>query len=184
MNSEIYLRLEKLMKKLGFSVSDGSFTKAEMKAYAAAIDLAEAKMSEVLKNIFISTAEGLGLSMFLSMIGERPASDDAQSREMIISAVSDRRGLYTKSYFDSIIKTLGKDSSYTISGNTMIFLYKGNLYRPRFDEYSKLITAYNPCTVVVCNKSGYTCSQWEEAAFRWYETDSRSIPFITLDNIS
>ncbi len=64
MNSEIYLRLENLMKRLGFSVSDGSFTKAEMKAYAAAISLAEAKMSEVLKNIFISTAEGLGISMF------------------------------------------------------------------------------------------------------------------------
>ncbi len=49
MNSEIYLRLENLMNRLGFSASDGSFTKAEMKAYAAAISLAEAKCQEVLK---------------------------------------------------------------------------------------------------------------------------------------
>ena len=183
MNNEIYLRLEGLMKKLGFSVSDGSFTKAEMKAYAAAISLAETKMAETLKNTFISTAESPGLSLFLSMIGEKPASTNAASRENVISAVSDLRGFYTKSYFDNIVKSLGTGSSYTVSGNVMDFSYKGNAYRPRFDDYSKLITDYNPCTVVVNNESGLAFSKWDTAAFRWYENDRRNIPFITLDNI-
>lgn len=184
MNNEIYLRLENLMKRLGLSVSDGSFTKAEMKAYAAAISLAEEKMTETVKNIFIDTAGELGLSMFLSMIGEKPASDDAESRNRVISAVSDKKELYTKSYYDSLVAALGTGSSYTVSGNVMNFSYKGALYRPCFDEYSRLITAYNPCTVVIINGGGYTFASWDKAAFRWYETDSRSIPFITLDTIA
>ncbi len=184
MNNEIYLRLENLMKRLGLSVSDGSFTKAEMKAYAAAISLAEEKMTETVENIFIDTAGELGLSMFLSMIGENPASDDAESRNRVISAVTDKRELYTKSYYDSIVASIGTGSSYTVSGNVMNFSYKGDLYRPCFDEYSKLLTVYNPCTVVISNGNGYTFASWDQADFRWYETDSRSIPFITLDSMS
>lgn len=183
MNSEIYLRLENLMKRLGFSVSDGSFTKAEMKAYAAAISLAEAKMSEVLKNIFISTAEGLGISMFLSMISEQPASSNDKSRKNVISAVSDKIGFYSKSRFDDIVNSLGTGSSYTVSGNIMDFSYEGALYRPCLDEYSKLISSHNPCTVLVDNKMGYAFSIWDAAAFRWFEIDKRNIPFVTLENI-
>lgn len=183
MNNEIYLRLENLMKRLGFSVSDGSFTKAEMKAYAAGISLADSKMAETLKNTFISTAESPGLSMFLSMIGEKPASTNAKSRENVISAVSDKRGIYSKSCFDEIVHLIGTGSSYTVSGNIMDFLYEGNVYRPTLDDYSKLIKDYNPCTVIVNNKSGRAFSRWDNAAFRWYENDKRSIPFITLDTI-
>ncbi|MDE6111586.1 MAG: hypothetical protein K2F65_06700 [Eubacterium sp.] len=183
MNNEIYLRLEILMKKLGLSVSNGSFTKAEMKAYAAAIRLAELKMTETLKNIFISTADYSGLSMFLSMIGEKPASTDTASRNNVVSAVSDNRGFYTKSYFDDIVQSFGTGSSYTVNGNTMDFSYKGSAYRPRFDDYSKLITDYNPCTVIVNNNSGFAFSKWDTAAFRWFENDVRNIPFITLDTI-
>lgn len=183
MNNAIYFRLESLMKKLGFSVSDGSFTKAEMKAYAAAISLAETKMAETLKNVFIDTADNFGLSMFLSMIGEKNASTDSESRKNIISAVSDKRGFYTKSYFESIIKTLGTTTKYIVGGNVMDFSYEGNLYRPRFDDYSKLLTDYNPCTAVLNNKKGREWSSWDDASFRWYEINKFNIPFLTLDNM-
>lgn len=183
MNNEIYLRLENLMKKLGLSTSDGSFTKAEMKAYAAAISLAEAKMTETLKNVFVGTADNYGLSMFLSMIGEKPASTDSKSRENIISAVSDKREFYTKTYFDNVVKSLGSGSAYTISKNVMNLNYSGNTNRPEFDDYSKLITDYNPAAVIVDNKSGRAFSKWDSASFRWFETNQRNIPFLTLDNI-
>ncbi|MDE5605272.1 MAG: hypothetical protein K2I73_06805 [Eubacterium sp.] len=183
MNNEIYLRLERLMKRLGFSVSDSSYTKAEMKAYAAAVSLAEEKMKSILKNTFITTADHLGLSMFLSMIGETPASADSKSKENVISAVSDQRGFYTKAYFDKIVQSLGTGSSYTVNGNVMDLKYAGNTYRPTLDDYSKLITDYNPCTVLVDNNSGRAFSKWDYAAFRWFEIDKRNIPFSTLDTI-
>ncbi|MDE6659775.1 MAG: hypothetical protein K2K01_06650 [Eubacterium sp.] len=183
MNNEIYLRLEKLMKKLGFSMLNGSFTKAEMKAYAAAVSLAEEKMKNTLKNTFITTADNLGLSMFLSMIGETPASASSKSKENVISAVSDQRGFYAKSYFDNMVHSLGTNSSYTVSGNVMDFKYAGNTNRPMLDDYSKLITDYNPCTVLVDNKGGRTFSVWEAAGFRWFEIDKRNIPFSTIDTI-
>ena len=135
MNNEIYLRLEKLMKKLGFSVLDSSFTKAEMKAYAAAVSLAEEKMKNTLNNTFITTADHLGLSMFLSMIGETPASSSAKSKENVIAAVSDNRGFYSKSSFDSAVKELGSGTSYKISGNVMDFNYHANTNSPMVDDY-------------------------------------------------
>lgn len=183
MDNAIYLRLESLMKKLGFMVSDGSFTKAEMKAYAAAISLAEAKMTDTLKNCFIGTAESLGLSMFLSMVSELPASNEAQSKKNVISAVSDKIGFYSKTDFDTMVKSLGTGSSYKINGNVMDFNYAGNVNRPTFDDYSKLISSYNPCTVLVDNKSGRAFSKWDTAAFRWFEIDKRNIPFVTLENM-
>ena len=183
MNDEIYLRLEKLMKKLGFSVLGGSFTKAEIKAYAAAVSLAEEKMKNTLINTFITTADHLGLSMFLSMIGETPASTNTKSKENVISAVSDQRGFYTKAYFDDIVQSLGTGSPYTINGNVMDLKYAGNTNRPMLDDYSKLITDYNPCTVLVDNNCGRTFSVWDAAGFRWFEIDKRNIPFSTLDTM-
>ena len=183
MNNEIYLRLEKLMKKLGFSMLNGSFTKAEMKAYAAAVSLAEEKMKNTLKNTFIGTADDLGISMFLSMIGETPASTSSKSKENVISAVSDQRGFYTKSYFDSVVQSLGTGSTYTVSGSVMDLQYAGNTNRPMLDDYSKLITDCNPCIVLVDNKSGRAFSKWDSASFRWFEIDKRNIPFSTLDTI-
>ena len=173
------------MSKLGLSVDEGTFTNAEMKAYAAAISLADEKMTEILKNVFISTAENPGIAMFLSMIGENPVSSAAQSKLNIISAVSDNRSIYTRSKYDSIVKAIGtaNQSSYTVSGNIMDFAYGGNVNRPRFDDYSRLITDYNPCTVVINNNSGRTFSSLDTAAFRWFEIDRRSIPFETLDNM-
>lgn len=50
MNSnEIFSRLEGLMKKLSMSSERGSYTRAEMKAYAAGIALAAENMERVLK---------------------------------------------------------------------------------------------------------------------------------------
>ncbi len=66
MNDEIYSRLEGLMKSLGLSVNNGSFTKAEMKAYAAGIGLAQEKMKKAMNNVFIDTADEQGTAMFLS----------------------------------------------------------------------------------------------------------------------
>lgn len=185
MNNEIYLRLESLMKKLGFSVSNGSFTKAEMKAYAAAISLAESKMNAILKNTFISTADTSGLSMFLSMVGEKPASNASESKALVVSAVSDQVEIYPRSGFNKVIQAIGIGNKmfYMIDGNVINLYYSGDAYRALPDDYSKIITDYLPCTILIDNEIGHAFSEWDKAGYRWFEIDKRNIPFVTLENI-
>ena len=91
MNSnEIFSRLEGLMKKLSMSSERGSYTRAEMKAYAAGIALAAENMERVLKNLFIDTAENDGIALFLSMINENPAQTESESKQLIIDTVSNQ----------------------------------------------------------------------------------------------
>lgn len=186
MNNEIYLRLEGLMKKLGLSVESGSFTKAEMMAYAAAVNLAEDKMKDTLKNIFIDTAGKTGTALFLSMVGEKPAASAEDSKNRVIDAVSDNIGIYTRSQFNSLVAGLGdteESTTYTVSGNVMKLNYGGTANRPRFEDFSKQVNKHNPCTVVIDSGNGRTFGTWNSSLFKWFELDSLSIPFVTIDGM-
>ena len=182
MNNDIFFRLENLMKKTGLSVNSGSLTKAEMKASAAGISLVHNQMAGIMKNIFIDTAEKEGTAMFLSMVNEKPADSVSLSKELVTDAVSDNPCIYSKSRFDSVVKADGT-SSYSMSGNIMDFRYGGTEDRLQFETFSKLIHDINPCTVIVDNHIGRTFAVWDKAAFRWFELDSFSVPFITLDGM-
>lgn len=182
MNNEIYARLEKLMKSLGLSVKDGSFTKAEMQAYAAGIAIVHENMKKAMSNIFIDSADAEGTAMFLSMVSEKPAADAQMSKKLVINAVSDNPCIYSKTYFDSIV-TADSKASYTVSGNIMDFNCNLADYRMQLEAYSKQISDINPCTVVINNNVGRSFDAWDSAALRWFELDRFEIPFITLDGI-
>ena len=104
-------------------------------------------------------------------------------QSVVLNLKAQRGGFYTKAYFDSIVQSLGTGSSYTVNGNVMDLKYAGNTNRPTLDDYSKLITDHNPCTVLVDNNCGRSFSVWDNASFRWFEIDKRNIPFSTLDTI-
>lgn len=182
MNSEIYARLEKLMKGLGFSVENGSFTKAEMQAYAAGIALVQKNMEKAMNNIFIDSADAEGIAMFLSMVNEKPAADAPASKSLVINAVSDNASIYSKTYFDSVTRADGK-ASYTMSGNMMDYNCTLADGRKQLEAYSKQINDINPCTVAVNNYAGRSFGRWDSDALRWFELDRLEIPFITLDTI-
>ncbi len=182
MNDEIYSRLEGLMKSLGLSVNNGSFTKAEMKAYAAGIGLAQEKMKKAMNNVFIDTADEQGTAMFLSMVKEKPAVDTALSKAAVINAVADNPGIYSKSYFDAAVKENG-GASYTMAGNVMQFSCGSADFRTLLEMLSKQITDVNPCTVVINGNAGKHFDKWDAAALRWFELDRLELPFITLDGI-
>lgn len=182
MNNEIYARLEKLMKSLGFSVENGSFTKAEMKAYAAGISIVQESMKKAMNNIFIDSADMQGTAMFLSMVNEKPAADAQTSKNLVIHAVSDNPCIYSKTYFDSVIQADGK-ASYTMSDNIMDFNCTLADCRKQLEAYSKQINDINPCTVVINNNAGRSFDVWNSAALRWFELDRLEIPFITLDTM-
>lgn len=186
MSSSIFARLEALIKKLGLSAEAGTFTRAELKAYAAGISLAEKAIENALKNVFIDTADNTGLALFLSMISEKPKQTEELSKSAVIDAVSDVGAIYAKDKFDSYLRIMLScgPTPYVINGNSMDFNYIGIKNKGMLEEYSKLINDFNPCTVYVDNNgTGLHFYEWNIANLRWFEIDSFSVPFLTIEKI-
>lgn len=183
MNNEIYSRLENLMKCLHMSVEQGAYTRAEMKAYAAGIALAQEKMESVFKNLFIDSATDQGLSMFLSMIGENPSETQEASRQKIIDTVSSNKEIFSLSEFNEIVSSYG-DITYDVYGNVVEFSFGIPFGREMLEILAKLASDIVPCTSIVCaDGKGRSFKELEALALRWYEIDGFGLSFYALETL-
>lgn len=182
MNSEIFSRLEGLMKSLALSVEEGSYTRAEMKAYAAGIELATQELEAVLKNLFADTASTGGLAMFLSLIGEKPAASQEASRRLITNAISAGRRALTKSEFDEILSSMG--CAYSVSGNEIFLELNSSFSRELLETVMKLIRDHVPCSSVLSPVgNGRRFDDWDNLALRWFELDGLNMPFYIAERL-
>lgn len=183
MSNEIFSRLESLMKSLKLSVEEGSYTRAEMKAYSAGIELAADKLEELLQNLFVDTASAKGLAMFLSLIGEKPAASPEESRRVITDLISAGRRLYTKSEFDKVIASMGP-ITYNVYGNEIRLDLGSAFSRQIFEGITKLIRDYSPSSSVIdIVSAGHTFADWDGLGMRWFELDSYELPFYIIDKL-
>ena len=183
MNNEILGRLERLMKSLNLTTEKGSYTEAEMKAYAAGLSLAAEALESTFNNLFVDSASGLGIAMFLSMVGEKPAKTEEESRQMIIDTASLPREIYSKSEFDKDISMLF-GMKYTVLGNNLVFKFNIVFSRITLELLSKLTVDIVPCTSIVCaGGSGQKFGAWGNLDFHWYELDSYELSFYALDTL-
>lgn len=183
MSSEIFNRLEGLMKSLALSVEKGSYTRAEMKAYSAGIELAAEKLEEVFKNLFVDTASATGIAMFLSLLCENPAATEDESRKIITDLVSAGRRIFPKSEFDKMVSSLGK-ITYEVSGNEIRLSLGTAFNRQVFEAITKLIRDFSPSSSIVDSVSaGHSFSQWESLGLHWFELDSYEMPFYIIEKI-
>ena len=182
MNSEIFNRLEHLMKSLMLSVEKGSYTRAEMKAYAAAIELAAQRLEDVLKNLFADTAGLSGLSMFLSLIGEKPAASQEESRRIITEAISAERRAHTGSEFGKLLSDMG--CTYNVSANEITLKFNSAFSRSVLDTIAKIMKDYAPGTSVIHpGGNGRKFSEWDGLGLRWFELDSLNMPFYIAERL-
>lgn len=182
MNNEIFDRLERLMKSLMLSVEEGSYTRAEMKAYSAGIALAAQKLEDIFNNLFADTASVSGLAMFLSLIGEKPAASQEASRRLITSAISAGRKALTGSEFDKILSSMG--CTYSVSGNEILLKLNSSFNRNVLDMIIKLIRDYVPCSSVLTTAgNGRTFAEWDSLALHWFELDSINLPFSIIEKL-
>ena len=182
MSNEIFGRLESLMKSLMLSVESGSYARAEMKAYAAGLELAANKLDDVLKNFFADTADVSGLAMFLSLIGEKPAASQDESRRLITNAISAGRKALTKSEFDKIVSATG--CTYSVSGNEIRLKLGSAFNKSVLEMIVKLIKDHVPCSsALVPSGSGKSFSKWDGLGLRWFELDSLNMPFCIAEKL-
>lgn len=182
MNSEIFSRLEGLMKSLSLSVEEGSYTRAEMRAYAVGIGLAAQALEEVLKNLFVDTASTGGLAMFLSLIGEKPAASQEESRRLITNVISAGRRALTKSEFDMSLKAMG--FTYSVSGNEIRLSMQSVVTRKVLENIRKVVNDYVPCSsVLTLVGNGRSFAEWDTLALRWFELDGLNLPFYIAERL-
>lgn len=182
MNSEIFSRLEGLMKSLSLSVEEGSYTRAEMRAYAVGIGLAAQALEEVLKNLFVDTASTGGLAMFLSLIGEKPAASQEESRRLITNVISTGRRALTKSEFDMNLKAMG--FTYSVSGNEIRLSMQSVVTRKVLENIRKVVNDYVPCSsVLALVGNGRSFAEWDTLALRWFELDGLNLPFYIAERL-
>lgn len=182
MNSEIFARLERLMKSLALCVDEGSYTRAEMRAYAAGIELAAQKLEDVLKNLFADTADTGGLAMFLSLIGEKPAASQEESRRLITNAISAGRKTFTKDEFNDIVSSMG--CSFSMLRNEIWLRMGSSFSKELLENIVKLIKYYIPSTsLLVPIGNGQSFAKWDGLRLRWFELDSLNLPFSVMDKL-
>lgn len=181
MNNEIFNRLEGLMKCLMLSVEEGSYTRAEMKAYASGIELAAQKLEDVLNNLFADTAGVSGLAMFLSLIGEKPAASQEESRQMITNAISAQRHVLTKKEFEKALVSRGL--SYSVTGNE-IWLLVPSFNKKTIESIIEVGKDYIPSSsVMIVHGYGESFANWDSLGLRWFELDSLDLPFCIAEKL-
>lgn len=182
MNSEVFSRLESLMKSLALSVEKGSYTRAEMMAYAAGIELAAENLEEVLKNLFVDTASTSGLAMFLSLIGEKPNASENSLRNMIRNAISSGVMWFSKTEFNGFLSSMG--FTYSVSGNEIRLSMKSALTRKTLENIRKVVNDYVPCSsVLTLAGNGRSFAEWDTLALRWFELDALNMPFYIAERL-
>lgn len=184
MNSEIFKRLEGLMKSLMLSVEAGSYTRSEMKAYAAGLELAAQRLKSVFNDIFVDTASNYGLSMFLNLIGEKPADLPEESRELITRAVSAQKRIFKRSEYDEILASFGQ-ADCKILGSELRVDFSGELSRQMLETLSLLRNKYLPCITELnpIGNNGQPFSKWDSLGLRWFELDGLNIDWFAMGKL-
>ena len=184
MNSEIFERLEGLMKSLMLSVEAGSYTRSEMKAYAAGLELAAQRLKNVFDDIFVDTASNTGLSMLLSLIGEKHADSPEKSRQLIMQAVSARKRIFGRSEYDKILASFGQENCKML-GSELRANFSGELSRQVLEALSLLRNKYLPCITELnpIGNNGQPFSKWDSLGLHWFELDGLNIDWFAMGKL-
>lgn len=184
MNSVIYDRLLNLFKNLGISVLDKSIQKAEIKGYAAGIELADKIMNDTYLNMFIDTANDTGLSMYLNLIDRKSEKTTEETRNAIITAFSDTKGFLKTGEFEKAIFDLGSSCDYTVE-NGVLLISSSEVFNKEFlEKISYFFKNYAPVLFKMeFDGNGIPFDNWEALNINWYKFDSYNLPFSVIDTL-
>lgn len=184
MNSEIYNRLLNLFKTLGFSPLDKSVENAELKGYAAGIAFAEKIMNDTYNNMFVDTADDVGLSMYLGLINKTKKTTTEETRKTIIDAISDTNGVISISDFQNAILSLGTACKYNCSNGVLTISNADTIDRDYFDKLGYFIKNYAPTHLQIkFDGNGLTFEMFDKLYLRWRKLDGYGLPFSVIDTL-
>lgn len=184
MNNEIYNRLLKLFKTLGFSPTDKSVLNAEIKGYAAGISFAENIMNDVYSNLFIDTANDTGLSMYLGLVDKEKQNTTEETRKIIIDAFCNNNGVISANEFKNAVLTLGSGCKYNCANGILTISNADMIDRAFFEKLKYFIDNYAPTHLLLkFDGNGMTFQLFDDLFLRWRKIDEFNIPFSVIDTL-
>lgn len=184
MNNEILLRLTGLMEKLGFNCGSGTFTKAEMCAYAAGISLVKSTLDSGFDEIFTDTMKNKGFLMYCDLLGIENTGDEQEMKDKIISRLSDKCYPLSNSEYNSAINsTEGYSELYTPNKGKCFMIQPVN--KKTLSAFSYLMKNYFPAyRYFEASGQGLSFDFAENLQLRWYEIEELDIPFKIWNTLS
>ncbi len=184
MNDEIYNRLLKLFKTLGFSPLDKTTENAEIKGYAAGISFADKIMNETYNNMFIDTANDLGLDLYLGLVDKEKQATTEETRKVIIDSFSDNNGVISVNEFQNAVLTLGKNSKYNCLNGVLTISSTDAIDREFFERLEYFIRNYAPTHLQIkLDGNGITFELFDKLHIRWRKLDEYNLPFSVMDTL-
>lgn len=181
--SDIYDRIEQLVRLLGFEVKSHSALSATLKGYAAGLEMIMEDMKSLEKELVPANVTGLAFSLLCNLFRIDTDLSENEKREMITERFRERFGDYTKGSIVDALAAYNIDSVFVIGKAILIrdsICDSTNL----IEKFSKMLAQYqSPSTYVVFsnNKLDFDC--WEAKQFSFSKYDSLNLPFYILDQL-
>lgn len=185
MNSEIYSRICALYARLGIDMANGSDGRGEAAALAAGFDVINSVLDDIMKNIFVQTADDKGLRMFLSLIHEKPAENADESRKTIADRLSNDCGYLSYSRFEAALRKIGSTGNIRTIGNSIIIPdLIDPLSRENLIQAGRFVRNYKPvfCSIRLVG-SGIDFDTADSLEMPWYQMDEVNLPFNMLEQL-
>jgi len=185
MNNEIYGRICSLYAQLGIDMAAGSAGKGEAAALAAGFDILNSVLDDILKNIFVQTADKKGLGMYLSLINKKQADDCESSRNSIFERFSKDSGYMKYDDFIVALKQAGSTGDVYITGNSINIpdlAYPAD--KDSLINAGRFIKNYKPvfCSISF-DGSGIDFNSIDSLDMHWYQLDEVNLPFYLLEQL-
>lgn len=185
MNNTVFGRISNLFSQLGIDISSGSAGAGEARAYAAGFDFVNSAFDNVLKNIYVQTADTAGLCMFLSLIDEKPEEDLEDSRIKIIERFLKDGALLSFEEFETQFNQIAPDAEIVFENNLIAIrdfikpVSSENLIRA-----GRFLKKYAPAfSLIYLPGKGLSYENFDNLEMRWLELDEVNMPFYMLDGL-
>lgn len=182
MNNTVYSRLLSLLQTVGLGGEEGDNQRAEIRAYAAAVSLAAARVEEALSEAFIDTMGEKGILMYCDLLNISDYQTPQAAKEMIKERLS--KGLYLMSA-QEFRNEEDNTPGYNYSVN--ILHEKVNISpvnKDTLSAFSELYYNYYPAFFAPeFTGAGLTFDFLESLGCRWFEIEELNLPFYIWEKL-
>lgn len=178
--NNMYERMKNLLTDAGISFADGGYSKAEIYAYASAMQYVKEYFDEILKKVFINLGEG-DMYEYLKLLNLRKSDYSAQQlKEKIYSRLGMPFGDYTVSNFKKAFEGIGS-GQYSITKSKIIF---SDVASKDLHKLGDFIQGYVfLCKDFAYDGTGLTFDERDDCNMSFRACDEINLPFDIIDTL-
>ncbi len=141
-------------------------------------------MNETYNNMFIDTADDVGLSMYLSLIDKTKQATTEETRKTIIDTFSDTNGVISASDFQNGLLILGNACKYNCSNGVLTISNTDSVDRDFFIKLKYFMKNYAPTHLQIqFDGNGLSFEAFDNLFLSWRKLDEYNLPFSVIDTL-